>query len=59
MRRQPPPAIPAQLKNIIQSEGKAAHIKTCLENIEKAKQNELHAYLSLCHARMNLPSGST
>jgi hypothetical protein len=58
MRRQPPP-IPAQLRNIIQSEGKAAHIKTCLENIEKAKQNELHAYLSLCHARLNLPSDST
>jgi hypothetical protein len=57
--RRPQTAIPAQLKGIIQSEGKTAHIKTCIENIEKAKKNELNAYLSLCHARLNLPSGST
>jgi hypothetical protein len=56
--RQPQP-IPAQLKNIIQSEGKANGLKSCLENIERARQNELHAYLSLCHARLNLPSDST
>ena len=46
--------IPAQLKYIIQTEGKSKSIKICLENIEKAKQNELRAYLSLCHARMGL-----
>ena len=56
--RQPQP-IPTQLKNIIQSEGKANGLKSCLENIERARQNELHAYLSLCHARLNLPSDST
>ncbi len=53
MRRSTP--LPTQLRNIIQTEGKAQNIKTCLENIEKAKQNELNAYLSLCHARLNLP----
>ena len=59
MPRQQPTVLPAQLKNIIQTEGKTKSIKTCLENIEKAKQNEVNAYLSLCHARMNLPSDST
>jgi hypothetical protein len=57
--RRPQTTIPPQLKGIIQSEGKAAHIKTCMENIEKAKKNELNAYLNLCHARLNLPSDST
>jgi hypothetical protein len=27
-----------------------------MENIENAKKNEMSAYLSLCHARLNLPS---
>lgn len=53
MRR--PVPLPVQLRSIIQSEGKSQNIKTCMENIERAKQNELHAYLSLCHARLNLP----
>jgi len=55
MRRQPAAAIPPQLRSIIQSEGKAKDIRACLVNIEKAKENELKAYLSLCHARLNLP----
>ena len=46
--------LPAQLKHVIQTEGKSKNIKICLENIEKAKQNELRAYLSLCHARLGL-----
>lgn len=54
MRRQST-IIPPQLRSIIQSESKAKNINVCLENIEKAKQNELKAYLSLCHARLNLP----
>lgn len=49
------PTLPSQLKNIIEAEGKSKSIKICLENIEKAKKNELHAYLNLCHARLNLP----
>ncbi len=49
------PTLPAQLKNIIETEGKSKNLKICLENIERAKKNELNAYLSLCHARLNLP----
>lgn len=49
-------SIPAHLKHIIQSEGKSKDIKACLENIETAKQNELKAYLSLCHVRLGLPA---
>jgi len=55
MRRQST-IIPPQLRSIIQSESKAKNINACLENIEKAKENELKAYLSLCHARLDLPS---
>ena len=55
MKRQQPTSIPPQLRGIIQKEGKSKDIRICMENIEKAKQNELQAYLSLCHARMNLP----
>jgi hypothetical protein len=54
--RRPSNAIPAQLRSIIQTEGKNPNIKTCMENIENAKKNEMSAYLSLCHARLNLPS---
>jgi len=60
MKRQAAIAIiPPQLKSIIQKEGKAKDTYTSLENIEKAKANELKAYLSLCHARLDLPSDST
>lgn len=48
------PPVPTQLRHIIQTEGKHKNIKICLENIEKAKENELKAYLSLCHARLHL-----
>ena len=48
-------AVPPQLKSIIQSEGKGKDVRICMEKIEQAKQNELKAYLSLCHARMELP----
>lgn len=58
MRRQST-IIPPQLRSIIQSESKAKNINVCLENIEKAKQNELKAYLSLCHARLNLPQSDS
>ena len=51
----PSSQIPIQLKNIIRNEGKAEDIHTCMTNIEKAKKNELNAYLQLCHARLNLP----
>ena len=57
--RRPSNALPAQLRSIIQTEGKNHNIKTCLETIENAKKNELSAYLSLCHARLNLPSSDS
>ena len=46
------PSIPPQLRSIIQTEGKAKNLETCMMNIEKAKQNELKAYLSLCSIRL-------
>jgi hypothetical protein len=52
--------IPAQLKHIIQKEGKVKDLATCLKNIEQAKKNELHSYLSLCEIRVGLlPSDLT
>ena len=51
--------LPTQLRTIIQTEGKEKSIKACLDNITKAKQNELSAYLSLCHARMGLPQSDS
>jgi len=55
MKRATATIIPPQLKSIIQKEGKAKDTYTSLENIEKAKSNELKAYLSLCQARLDLP----
>lgn len=57
MRRTP--CIPTQLKHILEKEGRSRNMKACIENIDKAKENELHAYLSLCHARLDLPLDST
>jgi hypothetical protein len=57
--RRPTAALPTQLRGIIQTEGKTQNIKICMDNIEKAKQNELNAYLSLCHARLNLESSDS
>lgn len=51
--------IPPQLKCIIQKEGKAKDTYTSLESIDRAKANELRAYLSLCSTRLELPSDST
>jgi hypothetical protein len=44
--------IPPQLRSIIQAEGKARNLDQCMKNIEKAKQNELRAYMSLCDIRL-------
>jgi hypothetical protein len=47
-------ALPPQLKHIVQTEGKAKDLATCLQNIEIAKQNELKSYLALCKVRLQL-----
>jgi hypothetical protein len=48
----PPLNVPPQLRSIIQTEGKARDLDTCMNNIETAKKNELKAYLSLCDLRL-------
>jgi hypothetical protein len=61
-------AIPPQLKSIIQKEwvnsgeGKKAPpapIHVMVRSIEKAKQNELKAYLTMCQVRLQIPSRPT
>ena len=49
---QMPPTLPPQLRSIIQSEGRAKDLGICLRNIDNAKKNELHAYMSLCEMRL-------
>ena len=58
--RKSSPAIPPQLRCILQTEGKAADPETCMRNIQTAKENELQSYLSLCQLRVGLlPSDLT
>lgn len=58
--RKSSPAIPPQLRCILQTEGKAADPDVCLKNIQAAKDNELKSYLSLCQLRVDLlPSDLT
>ncbi len=47
-----PANIPQQLRSIIQSEGRAKDLETCMQHIDAAKRNELRAYLSLCDMRL-------
>ena len=58
--RKSSPALPPQLRCILQTEGKAVDPETCMRNIKAAKESELHSYLSLIQIRLNLlPSDLT
>jgi hypothetical protein len=60
MMRKSSPALPPQLRCILQTEGKAVDPEICLKNIKVAKEKELHSYLSLVQLRLDLlPSDLT
>jgi len=56
--RKSTPAIPPQLRCILQTEGRSTDPQVCIRNIQQAKDNELQSYLSLCEIRV-MPSDST
>ena len=58
--RKSSPALPPQLRCILQTEGKTVDPEICMRNIRAAKESELHSYLSLIQIRLVLlPSDLT